>query len=254
MNKIFTAAFVLFFFLSVLSIIPIIYSFIKKKKKKPFFIFTGICVLLFCVFAIGAYTTRNPEQIIADQQRITEKKEKAAQKEEAKKQAAADAKAQKEQAAADAELQKKYDDQADYEAWMNQKAQQEKDKSDAELQKKYDDQADYEAWMAQLDQQKKEEEAKKAADDTEIKENKSYTTTMDILVTREYHDIAVVQRAAKNNDNDALVSLTYQGRTFPIDAGTNVTVLQVGHGYAAIYIESGTYIDRTGYIPLGALQ
>lgn len=61
---------------------------------------------------------------------------------------------QKEQQEQDAELQKKYDEQAQYEEWIDW---QEKQKN-AELQKKYDDQAKYEKWIAQ----KKQQEQKKS--------------------------------------------------------------------------------------------
>ena len=131
---------------TVISIIGILYAVIKKRKRKPFLKALAVSVAIGIAGFIGAAITMTPEERAAANQHRIERQQAADQKKADKEKAAADDKAQKEQASADAALQKKYDDQADYEAWI---AQQEKDKADAELQKKYDDQADYEAWIAQ---------------------------------------------------------------------------------------------------------
>ena len=76
---------------------------------------------------------------------------------------------QKEQQEQDAELQKKYDEQAQYEEWIDW---QEKQKN-AELQKKYDDQAKYEEWIAWQQQNTPEKRIRDSLSDKDASVNVS---------------------------------------------------------------------------------
>lgn len=115
----------------------------------------GICV----IFTILNNALKTPEQDAQDKlhsqaQSILKERLKEQQEQDAELQKKYDDQAQYEEwidwqkKQKDAELQKKYDDQAKYEKWIAQKKQQEQKKADAELQKKYDDQAKYEEWIA----------------------------------------------------------------------------------------------------------
>lgn len=241
MNGFFQLLMFLFFLSVLVSFAGIIYAFIKKKRRKPFVKALIASILLLFASAFAYHQTESPEQLAADRQHQAERKsEKAKEKAEKdqlaakqekeaadQKQAVADKKAKDKQDAEDAKLQNKYDDQAKYEAWLAQKAEQEKDKEDAQ---------------------------NKTAEDDRIKVNGTYTVSMDMLVTREYHDVAMVQRAAENQDNDAIISLTYEGKIFTVNEGTSVTVLDKVYGYAAVCINNGEYIDQTGYIPIATLE
>lgn len=148
MNGFFQLLMILCFLSIVVSFIGIPYAFKKKKRKKPFVTALAVSILLLFASGFAYHQTESPDQLATDQKRHEERLAAKAQE-----------KAAKEQAAADAELQKKYDDQAEYEAWIAQKNQQEQDAADAELQKKYDDQAEYEAWIAKKEQQKYDDQA-----------------------------------------------------------------------------------------------
>lgn len=106
----------------------------------------------FVIIAILNYALRTPEQDAQD--KLYSQAQSILKERQAELQKKYDDQAQYEEwidwqkKQKNAELQKKYDDQAKYEKWIAQKKQQEQKKADAELQKKYDDQAKYEEWIA----------------------------------------------------------------------------------------------------------
>ena len=241
MNGFFNLLMFLFFLSILVSFAGIIYAFIKKKRKKPFVKALFASILLLLASSYAYHQTESPEQLAADRQRRLDSKAEQAKK-----------KAEREQRAA-----KQAKDDADQkQAFIDKQVKDKQDAEDAKLQKKYDDQAKYEAWLAQKAEQEKDKEdaQNKTAEDDRIKVNGTYTVSMDMLITREYHDVAMVQRAAENQDNDAIISLTYEGKIFTVNEGTSVTVLDKGYGYAAVCINNGEYIDQTGYIPIATLE
>ena len=235
MNGFFQLLMFLFFLSILVSFIGIIYTFIKKKRKKPFIKALIVSILLLFVSVAAYHQTESPEQLAADRKYQAEHTAEKTKEKAAKDQFAAN-------------LEKDIADQK--QAVAEKKAKDKQDAEDAKLQEKYDKQAKYESWLAQKVEQEKTKNDR-------IKVDGTYTVSMDMLVTREYHDIAIVRSVAENQDNDAIVPLiyeAYEGKIFAVNEGTSVTVLDKGYGYAAVCINSGEYIDQTGYIPIAALK
>lgn len=129
----------------VVAVISMVIAAFRKRSKRKWIKVLAVGAVMFLIPLIYGMVTETPEQRAAFQQKQQDKK--VAQQE------ADNKKAQ------DKASQQKYDEQAEYEAWVAQVDKQEKDNADVALQKKYDDQADYEAWIAQLAQQKYDEQA-----------------------------------------------------------------------------------------------
>ncbi len=152
----------------------------RNKMVYCIIAFFGISVIL----AILIYALKTPEQDAQDKlyskaQSILKERQKEQQEQDAELQKKYDEQAQYEEwidwqeKQKNAELQKKYDDQAKYEKWIAQKKTTRAKKADAELQKKYDDQAKYEEWIAWQQQNTPEKRIRDSLSDKDASVNVS---------------------------------------------------------------------------------
>lgn len=74
-----------------------------------------------------------------------------------------------------------------------------------------------------------------------------------VTVGKSKPSLEAYQQAEASGDSEAAGKLTFEGKVFTVDAGTDAKVLEVGEGVYWVKILSGAHRDKLGYVAAEAV-